>query len=106
MALPCWIPPRGGASSTGAFDCVGRQGPMLVGEGRGFLGRLGHTFTCEIISRDSWLLLKILVDPNSVLGLCFLLYRSLEEGVGVGGSGLEVIAWSELPTPREDPSHP
>lgn len=69
MALPFWIPPNRAASSTGAFDCVGRQGPMLAGEGRGFLGRHGHSFTCDFISRDSWLFLKILVDPNSFLGL-------------------------------------
>lgn len=77
---------------------------MLAWGGRGFPGRNGHTFTWDIISRDSWLLLKILVDPNSLCSLGVRPPGRSLEGVGVGGP--EVISWSELPTQREDPNHP
>lgn len=40
---------------------------VLVGSGN-FPGGNGPSFTCDNFSRDFWLLLKILVDPN---GLCF-----------------------------------
>lgn len=41
----------------------------LVGRGN-FPGGNGPSFTWGIISRDSWLLLEMLVDPNRLCRLC------------------------------------